>query len=247
MSINLKTKLPMKKIFTLLLLFSFQFSKAQHYTQGVPFDTTLYSGFYAYTPGCSQTYLADISLDPSLYNYPDGLQFMLIMDSVSYPVPSTPPYQVGDTFIIDATHHFGVINPNVRFKFRIKLVGTPTTSGQVYPCQLALNQCTCLCFQMTIAADLGSQTCSVDLAQAIADNRKTGMMVYPNPAVNALSVNGAPGHVSLHLYDSFGKLVLEQEMDGNSTVNTANLTEGVYTLSIDDGKSKTFTKVLVSR
>ena len=237
----------MKKIFTLFLLFNFQFSKAQHYTQGLPVDTTLYEGSYAYTPGCSQTFLANIILDPSLYNYPSGMKFILIMDSVSYPVPAPPPYHVGDTFLIDNTHNFAVINPNVRFKFRIKLVGIPTTSGESYPCNLVLNQCACFCFNMAIAAVFNSPTCSVDLSNSVAESNKPGLSIFPNPVANTLSVNGIIGKTGLHLYDAFGKLVMEEETDVNSTVNTSHLSEGVYTLSIDDGKSKTFNKVLIAR
>jgi hypothetical protein len=238
----------MKKIFTLLLLFSFQFSKAQHYTQGLPFDTTLYSnGFYSVS-GCTSNN-GSISLDPTLFNYVSGMQFMIIIDTVYFTGPvGMSPYHAGDTVILDPSHPgFSSVTGAASFWFRIKLVGTPTTSGQVYPCGLVVNQCTCLCIQMTIAADPGSPACSVDLSNAVAEFNKPGLNVFPNPAVNTLSVNGITGKTVLQLYDAFGKLVMEQEADGNTTINTAGLTEGIYTLSVDDGKTKTFNKMLVVR
>lgn len=239
----------MKKIFTLFLLFSFHLSKAQHYTQGVVFDTTLYqNGFYT-SNGCTSTD-ATISLDPALYNYVNGMQFMIIMDTVYFAGPvGASPYHAGDTIILDSMNpSFHTVTGAASFWFRIKLVGTPALASQNYPCNLAVNLCTCSCMNMFVAPVPGSPTCTVDLSNQVPEIKKTeSLSVFPNPVANSLFVAGIAGKTDLRLYDTLGKLVIEQETDNDSYLNTADLTEGMYTLSVDDGKHKTFSKVLVAR
>lgn len=237
----------MKKIFTLLLLLSFNLSKAQHYTQGIPFDTTLLTGSYHHINGCSQMMEVNINLDPSLFNYVSGLQFMAIRDSIQQGFPGSTPTPIGDTIILNASNPTYSELGSYTSWFRIKLVGTPTLAGQTYPCNVVLNYCTCFCLNMTITAAFGSPTCSVDLSNSVAEFTKQGLHVFPNPVVNTLSVKGMTGKAVLRLYDPFGKLLMEQETEGSSTLNTAALTEGIYTLSADDGKRKRFAKVLIAR
>ena len=44
-----------------------------------------------------------------------------------------------------------------------------------------------------------------------------------------------------------GKLVIEKEIESNATVDTSNLTQGIYTLVAKDSKGRTFNKIIVTK
>lgn len=59
------------------------------------------------------------------------------------------------------------------------------------------------------------------------------LKIYPNPGNDKLSIetNNASWQ-TLQVYDITGKLVLTQSINGNTTINTSALNEGVYNVSI---------------
>lgn len=222
--------------------------KAQHYILGVPFDSTLTSGYYASAAGCTQTSEMTVKLDTSLFNYASGLEFMIVVDSVQGPtgVPSPIP---NDTFRLSSstpTYSSLPIGPN--FWFRIVVAGTPTTAFQHYPCHITIIQCTCLCLNLTITKDVNGGNCTVDRPDAIFEqNADKALSFYPNPANNSLNIKGINGKTTLRLYDPFGRLVMEQTADADTVVDTSRLPAGVYSLSVDNGHGRSLNKVIVSR
>jgi hypothetical protein len=69
--------------------------------------------------------------------------------------------------------------------------------------------------------------------------------IYPNPADNAFAITGISGKTTLQVYDVIGKLVLEKETDSNTTLNTSQLEEGIFTLITTTKTGRTYNKVIV--
>ena len=71
--------------------------------------------------------------------------------------------------------------------------------------------------------------------------------IYPNPSTNLLNITGIVEKTIIRMYDVVGKLVIEKEVESNTTINTNLLTEGVYTLLTENKIEKTFNKVVINR
>ncbi len=72
--------------------------------------------------------------------------------------------------------------------------------------------------------------------------------VYPNPARDILNIDCQGLTLTLHLrlYDVVGKLVMEKVVENNTTINTSQLVNGVYFLSMEGDGVGMFNKVIVS-
>jgi hypothetical protein len=232
-------------LFLILCCYSY---KAQHYTKGITFDSTIASGNFLVN-SCTQTMQTHIELDASLFNYVSGMQFMMIFDTVNSIGPSS--IQSGDTLILnDANPIISIISGNgTNYWYRIKIVGTPTNLGQTYPCSIEFSQCTCFCFNAIIRASLtNTSTCIVDQSNAVSELKSNvALTIFPNPASHNLSINGITKSSIINIYDGYGKLVLEKESCSNTTLNISELQKGVYTLVvIDDSNNKSFMKVAIT-
>ena len=236
-------------ILIFIFVLSCNFSKAQQYFQNIPIDSVLNSGHYFYN-GCTQALQTHIRLDTSLYNYVNSLQFMVIIDSAN-----VLPYNevsAGDTIFLSAMNpDFHTVSPNQNFWYRIKLSGTPIIANQSYPCKIELDQCTCFCLDILIRASYSdTSTCIVDIANSIneIDNNNNRVNIYPNPAINTLSISGIVRKTNICLYNALGEFIIEREIDDNITIDTSQLTEGIYMLFIkDESKSTTFNKVVIAK
>ncbi len=57
--------------------------------------------------------------------------------------------------------------------------------------------------------------------------------LYPNPVSNELFIEaGEKTGLSIKLYNMMGSLVLDQNIDGNQSINTGKLASGIYTYKI---------------
>ncbi|MES2516029.1 MAG: T9SS type A sorting domain-containing protein [Bacteroidota bacterium] len=239
----------MTRSLLLILLLSTYFIKAQHYVQGLPVDTVIYTGMFSSpSNSCSGSQVPDITLATNLNYYVDGLQFMMLVDSVVFAgPPQFSPVHAGDTVIFDAAHaYYSQIAP-IYFYFRLKLVGTPTTAGQTFPCQIEYNNCTCNCYHLAItSSSTDLSVCTVDISNGVTSPYKSSTLtVFPNPSFNTLSVSGIKRYTHLTFYNSLGVLVEEQDVDSDTTIHTGALSEGVYTLFADNattGKKIVITK-----
>ncbi|MFZ2205090.1 MAG: FG-GAP-like repeat-containing protein [Minisyncoccia bacterium] len=70
--------------------------------------------------------------------------------------------------------------------------------------------------------------------------------VYPNPTRDILNIEGITDKTILHLYDVVGKLVMEKEVENNTTINTSELVDGIYTLSTETKGGRIFNKIVVN-
>lgn len=231
----------MKKILLLIFVFSICVSKAQYYTQSVPVDTVIYTGSYSF-PGvsCNSMEFPDITLDPTLYSYVDGLEFIMLVDSVNFAGPiQFSPVHVGDTIKLNSVNSVYYTPAPVIFHFKLKLVGVPTTAGQNYPCHLDFLMCTCNCYHMIIKPSISNTAmCSVGLLNSVKQiNQLTSFSIYPNPVVHKLTISGINSATVIKLYNSCGSLVLEQNIDKDVTIDTDTLLDGIYTLYISSNEN----------
>ena len=242
----------MKKLLLLILVCNLCVLKAQNYTQGIPVDTVIYTGTYSFpSNSCPSMTYAEIELNPGLYNYVNGLQFIILVDTVTFgPPPQFSPVHAGDTFLLNAATPSYYTPATVVFNFRLKLVGTPTTAGQNYPCNLEYLQCVCNCYHMFINASLtNTAVCTVGVSSKVNEVDKQSLVMYPNPAINTLSVLGIHKQTNIKLYNSFGILVMEQQSNDDMTIETSSLPNGIYTIvtSSNEGNSSTSKKVVITR
>ena len=87
-------------------------------------------------------------------------------------------------------------------------------------------------------------TNTVDVNEPI-DN--TQLIVYPNPAGDFLRVQTEGATVEIRLYDSVGRMVLNQfNSTSQATLSTSNLSEGVYTLTVVSEKGTYNRQVVIN-
>ena len=71
--------------------------------------------------------------------------------------------------------------------------------------------------------------------------------VYPNPASNILHIGNrlANATANVILYDMSGRLVLQQDVKNDGSVNISGIGKGIYIIIIDDGTKRSSHKVIV--
>lgn len=243
----------MNKILLFIFILSAGFVKAQHYTQNIPVDTVIYTGVYNSASGsCASMENPDITLDAGLYTYVNGLQFQIVVDSVIFAGPSQfSPVHVGDVIVLNSSNPVYYTLAPVVFYYRLKLVGTPTTAGQTFPCSLDYMQCACNCYHLIIKASITNTTvCTVDIYNSVKEaDMLHSFILYPNPAINAINISGINQFTSIKLYNSVGVLVLEQNSSQNLSIDTGSLPEGIYTLvtSSDVHNNSLSKKIVIDR
>ncbi len=72
------------------------------------------------------------------------------------------------------------------------------------------------------------------------------VLVYPNPANNNFQVS-VNGKASICMYDINGKMVLNQVINGKAPINTSNLVDGVYTVSITSNETVINKRLVIVR
>ncbi len=73
------------------------------------------------------------------------------------------------------------------------------------------------------------------------------LFIYPNPATSILYITNSSMPTIIRLYDTLGKLVLENEINSNLSVDISNLTPGVYILGAENIKGTVFNKVVIAK
>lgn len=78
---------------------------------------------------------------------------------------------------------------------------------------------------------------------------KTGVLVYPNPAVDELFIyNPTAGTIEVGLYNISGKLVLQKEFNHtNNTLNISDIEVGVYFLVVETPQGEKTVKKVVKK
>lgn len=243
----------MKKHFLILLfIFSLSFVKGQHYTQGVAYDTTLHSGHFMLTGNCMQTFQFKMQLDTSLFNYVTGMKFIVVFDTVTGMMAGGGSFgniQTGDTIELNAAHPNFAPLGSYSCWYRLKLVGIPQIAGQIYPCEIELRQCACFCTDITITkSTFNPSLCSVSVSNGISEIEKNNLSIYPNPSNNKLCIDGIEEVTKIVIFDSFGKMILEKNINTNTVIETDELLNGIYTIRImGENKKRLDIKLVIAR
>jgi subtilisin-like proprotein convertase family protein len=90
----------------------------------------------------------------------------------------------------------------------------------------------------------------IPAALSTPNNVLTNVVVYPNPTTGTINIT-LPDTVEktvLTLNDIQGRAILTKETNAtNETMNIENLQEGVYLLTIENGKEKTIKKIILNK
>ncbi len=71
--------------------------------------------------------------------------------------------------------------------------------------------------------------------------------IYPNPAENNLTISNIENIVTISFYDLLGKKTLSKKIENNTSIDISILNQGVYTITLESEKEKTYFKLVVSR
>lgn len=75
-----------------------------------------------------------------------------------------------------------------------------------------------------------------DVAASAAESSVGSLKVYPNPAKNEITVEGAEGDILLFAYS--GSLVSSTKAEAKTVVNLSSLADGVYVLRCGNGAAR---------
>lgn len=87
-----------------------------------------------------------------------------------------------------------------------------------------------------------------NLAVSIPDFKKAeSVTIFPNPAYTRINITGIKDKSTIRLYDSFGKLILEKDIENNATIDISNYNQGIYILVTDNNNERVFNKVVITQ
>ena len=79
---------------------------------------------------------------------------------------------------------------------------------------------------------------------AVSDVNGFDSQVKMNTKIgNALTVI-LPGKATVNMYTADGKLVTSNRVNSGESINTSNLTKGIYIVTVDNGSAKVSRKVI---
>lgn len=93
--------------------------------------------------------------------------------------------------------------------------------------------------------------CVADAALSNESFELTDVMLYPNPnnGTFTLGLNSSSGKVSVDVFDTRGRLILNKSISGigmiNESISLQNVQSGIYFVNIQDGSKKTIKKIIV--
>ncbi len=71
--------------------------------------------------------------------------------------------------------------------------------------------------------------------------------LYPNPTTDNIYITGIKGYADIMMFDVSGKMVLNERITNNASLNTSHLETGVYTLTIKTTDAIETKKIMVVR
>jgi mannan endo-1,4-beta-mannosidase len=99
----------------------------------------------------------------------------------------------------------------------------------------------------TSIVDVDSSSCNTVTTGVNQFTINNSENMYPNPATNTLNITGITNKSIVKLYDVLGNLVLEKETDENLRLNVSLIAQGVYTVVLENNKTKNFKKVVITK
>jgi hypothetical protein len=121
-------------------------------TVGEYYNETVYVGTYDAPGNCTWADGTDFGFNFSGLTPVDGMDYVLIIDTPNpdstYLLNGWLPVNVGDSTVFDSsTTSLGISAASgpATINFHVRLVGTPTTAGQIYPCWIDAGVTEALC------------------------------------------------------------------------------------------------------
>lgn len=192
------------------------------YVQGQFRNDVVYVGSYESPGTCSFNDGTDFNLDFSGLFLPDGLEFVLIIDA---PDPSSTillngwaPVNVGDsTVFTPSTQGLGMTAASgpATTNFHIRVIGTPTTSGQENPCWITAGVTEAVCGNVyALLTGESLVPCVVTASVGILD--PTENQVEFNLSSNGISIT-CNEEGALSLFDMSGRVVITKPVNPGFT------------------------------
>ncbi|MFM7758384.1 MAG: T9SS type A sorting domain-containing protein, partial [Crocinitomicaceae bacterium] len=175
------------------------------------------------------------------------------------PVATAPCIQFGEPCEVIKLSYNGPVPQLIPSYTSLKFmaVGTPTVAGENYPyspCDAWFNQGIGCMFPHYVAViEMGfggptGDTCftTTNLVQSttsIGEITETEAYIYPNPTNDVIYLNTDASFMdqSYILIDNLGRQVIFGKISAsNTTIETTNLSKGIYLLSVGDSKKQNF-------
>jgi hypothetical protein len=123
--------------------------------------------------------------------------------------------------------------------------GSVNDTGYV-PLQLTVNGFT---YTPVAVPFYESPLCGLYNPNAVAETAQPDQVqVFPNPAQNRLTIRGISGNTAVRLYNSNGQSCLQQTTTGNELqIDLSSFAEGLYFVTIDNGKKRSTQKVIIQQ
>lgn len=77
---------------------------------------------------------------------------------------------------------------------------------------------------------------------SIPNSELQNISIYPNPTKDVLNFEGFNSSIKISVFDVLGKQVLEQSLNNGETLNVSELSNGIYTIKINNEFSSKFIK-----
>src|SRR6218665_182200 len=161
-----------------------------------------------------------------------GYTMPAVTPKVNCPDPLTVETDSQGNYIVpDFTSSANAINPNCD----AVLVQTPAPGSVLAPGA----------FEVVVTSTLpagSSTTCSftltVDDALGVKENAKQQIAIYPNPALNEITIKGNLDHNdAITIYNMLGQKAMEKAIDSNEQkIDVSKLPSGVYTINFNNSK-----------
>lgn len=82
----------------------------------------------------------------------------------------------------------------------------------------------------------------------VSEIDKLPIKIHPNPATSSVTVSNVPNNSRIRILDNFGKLIYQTENSTNeTTINTANFSNGVYIIQVTNKGSISNIKLIIGK
>ncbi len=194
------------------------------------------SGFHAIS--LNNTLLIDTSLMPEEYGQQHTYYYL--PDDSSFCMHS-PGYQIAPSYMYSLYPPFYLGDLESEIAYKVNL-------GQVYYHQDFYGGDVHQARDSLVYNKNGAAACGTDHAANVTNSAaKKGALVYPNPAANILTIETASMQLhTIALWNTLGQQILNlHSTREKETINTANLSSGLYYISITDNEGNRYNDKVV--
>jgi hypothetical protein len=83
---------------------------------------------------------------------------------------------------------------------------------------------------------------------SIEETQGLSVSVYPNPANDLINIKSTLSEGNITIFDMTGKLLINQQFSGAmNSINTSELKNGIYNLTISNGEKTSSEKLIIQK